>query len=124
MTNFITIFIQTGREKASARVGEAGRTPSQFVEEPMEVDEAPMNENVAEEPSKPDDDKEMNDEVEVVENQEPENGKQQSKAPKPKRKALEDYDLANILSRCNEVIREDKERKREVASAIRKKKVR
>uniref|UniRef100_A0A182UV09 Uncharacterized protein n=1 Tax=Anopheles merus TaxID=30066 RepID=A0A182UV09_ANOME len=98
--------------------------PLQFVEEPMEVDEAPMNENVAEEPSKPDDDKEMNDEVEVVENQEPENGKQQSKAPKPKRKALEDYDLANILSRCNEVIREDKERKKEVASAIRKKKLR
>uniref|UniRef100_A0A182U5X6 Uncharacterized protein n=1 Tax=Anopheles melas TaxID=34690 RepID=A0A182U5X6_9DIPT len=96
--------------------------PSQFVEEPMEVDESPMNENVAEEPSKSDDDKEMNDEVEVVENQEPENGKQQSKAPKPKRKALEDYDLANILSRCNEVIREDKERKKEVASAIRKKK--
>ncbi|XP_040158386.1 protein slender lobes [Anopheles arabiensis] len=96
--------------------------PSQFVEESMDVDEAPMNENVAEEPSKPDDDKDMMDEVEVVENQEPENGKQQSKAPKPKRKALEDYDLANILSRCNEVIREDKERKKEVASAIRKKK--
>uniref|UniRef100_A0A182XF20 Uncharacterized protein n=1 Tax=Anopheles quadriannulatus TaxID=34691 RepID=A0A182XF20_ANOQN len=96
--------------------------PLQFVEEQMEVDEAPMNENVAEEPSKPDDDKEMNDEVEVVENQEPGNGKQQSKAPKPKRKVLEDYDLSNILSRCNEVIREDKERKKEVASAIRKKK--
>uniref|UniRef100_A0A182QF11 Uncharacterized protein n=1 Tax=Anopheles farauti TaxID=69004 RepID=A0A182QF11_9DIPT len=43
-------------------------------------------------------------------------------APKPKVKALEDFNLENILSRCNEFVREDKERKKKHASIFRKKK--
>uniref|UniRef100_A0A182JWL5 Uncharacterized protein n=1 Tax=Anopheles christyi TaxID=43041 RepID=A0A182JWL5_9DIPT len=96
--------------------------PVNLHQELMEVTEAaPMVESTTKETAKGGDDVEMMEEVVVVE-EETGDGNQLSKVQKTKQKALEEYDLANILSRCNEVIREDKERKKEVASAIRKKK--
>ncbi|XP_050079468.1 titin homolog [Anopheles maculipalpis] len=90
--------------------------------EPMEVDEVPdEEENVTNgekhngEMTDDDDDENSVQEVQSTE-------KQRTKAPKPKAKALEDYDLTNILVRCNEFVREDKERKKQLASVLRKKK--
>ncbi|XP_053667740.1 protein slender lobes [Anopheles marshallii] len=91
--------------------------------EPMEVDEVIEEEDVVNgEVTKQNDDEETDDDddvsVEVVQAEE----KQRIKIVKPKPKNLEDYDLTNILVRCNEVMREDKERKKQLASVIRKKK--
>uniref|UniRef100_A0A182P3F7 Uncharacterized protein n=1 Tax=Anopheles epiroticus TaxID=199890 RepID=A0A182P3F7_9DIPT len=85
--------------------------------EPMEVDEEP-EQGDGKEATKPNAAAgEKNDEVVVVQAD-----TNKPKVAKPKPKALEDYDLANILSRCNEIVREDKERKKELASILRKKK--
>uniref|UniRef100_A0A182W335 Uncharacterized protein n=1 Tax=Anopheles minimus TaxID=112268 RepID=A0A182W335_9DIPT len=93
--------------------------------EPMEVDieemDAPIedaanaqNDDDGDGQTDDDDDDVSVQDVKVVEKRNP-------KAVKPKPKALEDYNLANILVRCNEVMREEKERKKQLASVLRKK---
>uniref|UniRef100_A0A182MAS6 Uncharacterized protein n=1 Tax=Anopheles culicifacies TaxID=139723 RepID=A0A182MAS6_9DIPT len=86
--------------------------------EPMEV-EIEQIDAVKEDVVPENDDEQTDDDGSV---QEVEASKKLSpKIVKPKPKALEDYNLANILVRCNEVMREEKERKKQLASVLRKK---
>ncbi|XP_052902589.1 protein slender lobes-like [Anopheles moucheti] len=89
--------------------------------EPMEVDEEIEEDVVNGEVTKQNDDEDKDDDDVSVEEVQPEEG-QRPKMVKPKPKALEDYYLTIILVRCNEVMREDKERKKQLASVLRKKK--
>ncbi|XP_035903036.1 titin homolog [Anopheles stephensi] len=112
---------QLGKEDSPSQPEPASQQP-----EPMEVDDVvPDEENdVANgeegQESQTDDETAEDDDDAVQEVQSDE--KHRTKVPKPKPKALEDYDLANILVRCNEFVREDKERKKQLASVLRKKK--
>uniref|UniRef100_A0A182SPR3 Uncharacterized protein n=1 Tax=Anopheles maculatus TaxID=74869 RepID=A0A182SPR3_9DIPT len=106
--------------------------PASQEPEPMEVDEVPEEENVANgeeaeaqpdgETTEEDDDDDDDNDDSVQEVVQSDVKQRTTKVPKPKVKALEDYDLANILVRCNEFVREDKERKKQLASVLRKKK--
>ncbi|XP_058118961.1 titin-like [Anopheles ziemanni] len=84
--------------------------------EPMEVDEYIEEEN------------EQNDdgEGEGEDESEPEEKTTKSSVAKPKtplkpKKALEDFDIESILTRCNEVVRANKERKKQLATLAQQK---
>ncbi|XP_049277193.1 uncharacterized protein LOC125760774 [Anopheles funestus] len=92
--------------------------------EPMEVDEVIEEEHVAnEEATKQNDNGEADDDVSVQEVQVDEKQRTKKDKPKPKPRAFEDYDLGNILVRCNDFMREEIQRKKQLASVLRKKKV-
>uniref|UniRef100_A0A182NCP7 Uncharacterized protein n=1 Tax=Anopheles dirus TaxID=7168 RepID=A0A182NCP7_9DIPT len=114
--------------KGEEQFGE-GTSQQQDEPEPMEVDE---QEEEAEEKDadvmKSNDDGDTDDDsgddvsVEDIVTVDEEPAAAPKMVPKPKPKTLEQYDLAKILSRCNEVIREEKECKKKHASIFRKKK--
>ncbi|XP_053672818.1 transcriptional regulator ATRX-like [Anopheles nili] len=117
--------ISDGLNKTENLVSCNGVAVQQPDPEPMEVDEEDENEEekAAADKGVNDEDGENivclddGDEDDVNEEQ-----KTVTKMPKPKAKALEDYDMASIMSRCNEFVRVDKERKKQHASILRKKK--
>ncbi|KFB52379.1 hypothetical protein ZHAS_00020591 [Anopheles sinensis] len=85
--------------------------------EPMEVDEY-IEEEVEKEG--------QNDDGEGEAEPEPEEKTTQTPVAKPKtprkpKKALEDFDLESILTRCNEVVRADKERKKQLGKLAQQK---
>uniref|UniRef100_A0AAG5CTL1 Uncharacterized protein n=1 Tax=Anopheles atroparvus TaxID=41427 RepID=A0AAG5CTL1_ANOAO len=104
------------KSKAIASVAEeAEDSPQQYQQpldepEPMEVDESDEEEGQTNEAAGDDKQSEQKGAVGV-----------KPKTPKKKPKALTEYDLESILTRCNEVVRADKERKKQFATLAQQK---